>query len=94
MQTQTFSAMIALALLLGTSPLGCAQTSKTEVSTKTTRSGDRGAAAKSESVQEKTTVTAKAPDPCNGLLGCTVEFAGEAIALPFRLVSGLVRAIL
>ncbi len=49
--------------------------------------------------QERTTVTTTveeketpAPD-CAGILSCTVEFVGDVISLPFRLVAGLIRFI-
>ena len=32
-------------------------------------------------------------DSCGGVLSCTVDFLGDVIAFPFRLVGGLVTAI-
>jgi hypothetical protein len=83
---------LAAALLLAGSAIACAPTSKTEVRTTTSRSdnelGDR------ESVREETTtIRTDAPDTCDGVLSCTVDFAGEVIAFPFKLVGSLFGAI-
>jgi hypothetical protein len=84
--------ILAISLLLGAS-LGCAATSRTEVRTTQTRSDDRAGDAREQSVEEKTTVTSTDAVACNGVLSCTVDFAGTVIAFPFRVVGGLASAI-
>lgn len=39
------------------------------------------------------TTTVQQPSPHRGVLSSTVHFIGEVLALPFRLVGGLLRAI-
>jgi|LQYC01.1.fsa_nt_gi hypothetical protein len=44
-------------------------------------------------VEKKTTTTTETKDEPQGVLSTTVNIVGEAIALPFRIVGGLIRAI-
>jgi len=77
---------MALVIVLGAASVGCASSRReTRVETRN-RDG-------STSVQRETTVVASENDGCSGVLSCTVDFAGDVVAFPFRLVGGLVSAI-
>ncbi len=80
--------LLALFLLLACGG-GCARSTKT-VKTETTYSSPSAPSV----VERQTTVTAEeSPEASGGVLSGTVNVIGEAIALPFRAVGGLVRAI-
>jgi hypothetical protein len=79
---------MALALVLGAGPIGCAETRRSEVVVERSR-GEDG----STTVQRETTVVKEADPGCSGVLSCTVDFAGDIIAFPFRIVGGLLGAI-
>ena len=78
-----------LAILMGLSALGCAETTRVESSTRTSRTPDGTPVV----IQEEKTVTETDVDSCNGILSCTVDFAGTVIAFPFKLVGSLFGAI-
>ena len=46
-----------------------------------------------ERTRHTKTVTSDEDDGCGGIASCTVDFIGDVIAFPFRLVGGLVEAI-
>jgi hypothetical protein len=47
-----------------------------------------------ETVVERTEVEREVDDSgCGGIVSCTVDFAGDVIAFPFKLVGGLFQAI-
>jgi hypothetical protein len=68
--------------------LGCAETTRVESSTRTATAPDG-----TPVVVEEKTITKTETDSCNGVLSCTVDFAGTVIAFPFKLVGALFGAI-
>jgi hypothetical protein len=79
---------MALALFLGVGPIGCAEARRSEVTVERSRGPDG-----STTVQRETTVVKDVDPGCSGVLSCTVDFAGEVIAFPFKIVGGLFGAI-
>ena len=79
---------VLLAILMGIGALGCAETTRVERSTRTATAPDGTPVV----VQEERTVQTDV-DSCNGILSCTVDFAGTVIAFPFKLVGSLFGAI-
>ena len=77
-----------LAILIGAGALGCAETTRVETTTRTATAPDGTPVV----VQERS-VTETDVDSCNGVLSCTVDFAGTVIAFPFKLVGALFGAI-
>jgi len=69
--------------------MGCGTTT----SSRTERTVARDPVTSEVVVEEETTVTEQEVDSCDGILSCTVDFAGDVIAFPFRLVGGLFKAI-
>ena len=80
---------MVLALLMGLGTLGCAETTRVERTTRTATTPEGTPVV----VQEDRTVTKTDVDACNGVLSCTVDFAGTVIAFPFKLVGSLFGAI-
>ena len=80
---------VMLAILIGLGTLACAETTRVESSTRTARTPDGTPVV----IQEEKTVTKTDVDSCNGVLSCTVDFAGAVIAFPFKLVGSLFGAI-
>ncbi|HTO69721.1 MAG TPA: hypothetical protein VMR31_07645 [Myxococcota bacterium] len=74
-----------MALLLS---LACSTTKTTTTTTRVPSSSDPNV-----TEQETTTTTTKEEPGCSGVLSCTVDFVGDVIAFPFRLVGGVVRAL-
>lgn len=76
-------------LILATSSLAsCSSSSTRTVETRTNNSDG--------SVDTKTVETEVSQDDsksCSGVLSCTVDFLGDVIAFPFRLVAGVVETI-
>jgi NAD/NADP transhydrogenase beta subunit len=77
-----------LAILVGAAALGCAETTRVERSTRTATAPDGTPVVVQEEKSVQTDV-----DSCNGILSCTVDFAGTVIAFPFKLVGSLFGAI-
>jgi hypothetical protein len=77
-----------LAILIAVT-LGCAETTRVESTTRTSRAPDGTPVV----VETEKTVTKSDVDSCNGILSCTVDFAGAVIAFPFKLVGSLFGAI-
>lgn len=78
-------AALAIVCIVGAPLSGCSTTKRTGVTT--------------VSSEDPTVVTTETEtvvvedDGCHGVLSCTTDFVGEVIALPFRLVGGLIRII-
>ena len=78
---------------------GCATQraiTKSEMITTHPQSGDVGAEqppGQSVVVEKETTTTTETREDPQGVLSTTVNVVGEVIALPFRIVGGLLRAI-
>jgi hypothetical protein len=91
---RSLRAALALALITGATPfvVGCAETSRTEVKRTSVDSGP-GASRDREVVERTTVVQKDVPDSCDGILSCTVDFAGDVIAFPFKLVGGIFKAL-
>src|SRR5262245_52322566 len=87
--------VLALTLVAGAAPfVGCAETSRTEVKrTRTVDPGPNATPGEVEVVEERTTVVQQT-DSCDGVLSCTVDFAGDVIAFPIKLVGGIFKVIL
>ena len=89
---------IALISVVALGP-GCATqsaTTKSEVITTHPQSGDVSAEqppVQSVVVEKETTTTTETREAPQGVLSTTVNVVGEIIALPFRIVGGLIRAI-
>jgi hypothetical protein len=80
-------AAIAFTLFLGLA--ACSTTTKTTTTTTSVPSSSDPNA-----VEERTTTTTTKSGPgCSGVLSCTVDFVGDVIAFPFRLVGGVVKAL-
>jgi hypothetical protein len=77
---------LAIALLFST---GCATHSK-EVKTETTHYPATG---QPTVVERETTVTTDSEEGSGGVVSGTVNVVGEVLALPFRAVGGLIRAV-
>ena len=77
-----------LAILIAAGALGCAETTRVESSTSTSTTADGTPVV----IQKEKTVT-RDVDSCNGVLSCTVDFAGTVIAFPFKLIGSLFGAI-
>ena len=94
---RTSGALLALTFLLAANgPLGCASETKTTTTTTTTREpGDPNYPVSSgpEVSRHTTTTVQKSDDGCSGVLSCTVDFAGDVIAFPFRVVGAVFRAL-
>ena len=87
---------LLLSLFILTVTLGCSSGRRTVESTETTTTyPDTYNNQDSVQVQRTTEVTEEkeSSDGCGGVLSCIVDGVGEIIALPFRLVGGLFRAI-
>jgi hypothetical protein len=78
-----------LAVLMGLGALACAETTRVESSTRTSTTPEGTPVV----VQEEKTVTRTDVDSCNGILSCTVDFAGTVIAFPFKLIGSVFGAI-
>jgi hypothetical protein len=75
------------ALLIGAGALGCAEATRVERTTRTSTAPDGTPVV----VEEEKTISHT--DSCNGVLSCTVDFAGTVIAFPFKLIGAVVGAI-
>ncbi len=79
---------LAIALFAISSIVGCPSSSTRTVETRTNNADG--------SVDLKTVETEVSQDDsksCSGVASCTVDFLGDVIAFPFRLVAGVVEAI-
>ena len=76
-----------VAVLIGAGALGCAETTRVERTTRTSTAPDGTPVV----VEEEKTISDS--DGCNGVLSCTVDFAGTVIAFPFKLIGAVVGAI-
>jgi hypothetical protein len=84
----TYRTALVAALLVITPTLGCSTTrTQTRTTTSAAPTDDH------EMVNEQTTTTTTEDDSCHGVLSCTVDFTGEVIAFPFRLVGAVFQAI-
>jgi hypothetical protein len=92
---RTSGALLALTFLLSASaPLGCASETRTTTTTTTREPADPDSPVDSRpQVSHTSTTVEKSDDPCGGVLSCTVDFVGDVIAFPFRLVGAVFRAI-
>ncbi len=72
-------------------PLSSCSSNRSTVTTETRSVGSEG----NEKVEVTKTEenTDKESNSCAGVLSCTVDFLGDVIAFPFRLVGGLVQAV-
>lgn len=86
----TCKAVLVASLLLIAPALGCSTTTRTETRTTTSSAAPTD---DHEVVREQTTTTTTEDDSCHGVLSCTVDFAGDVIAFPFRLVGAVFGAI-
>ena len=66
---------------------------ETTTASRTERSVSRDPVTDQVVVEEQTTVTEQEVDTCDGIVSCTVDFAGDVIAFPFRLIGGLFKVI-
>lgn len=83
----TYSRWIATSFLIANLAAGCATHQRTEtVQYDSRRTGDPVAV-------ERTTTTETSANEDSGVLSSTVNVVGEVIALPFRAVGGLLRAL-
>jgi hypothetical protein len=91
---RTRAAVLAFLIGIGgVGAVGCAESSRVETST-TTTSPTYDSAGRPVVVQKDTSVTkVENRDACDGVLSCTVDFAGTVIAFPFKLVGSLFGAI-
>lgn len=76
---------LSLSLLLLSIPGGCSTTT-------TTRTVERPEGSDAMAVEKETTVTTER-SASGGILSTTVNVVGEIIALPFRIVGGLISII-
>jgi hypothetical protein len=89
---------IALISVVALGP-GCATQSATTKSETIATYPESGAVEAEQSpgqsvvVEKETTTTTETKDEPQGVLSTTVNVVGEIIALPFRIVGGLIRAI-
>ena len=81
--------VVLLLFLVLLFPLGCATHTK-EVKTETTYYPPTGQPAMME---RETTVTTEPEEGSGGVVSGAVNVVGEGLALPFRAVGGLIRAI-
>lgn len=81
--------VLSFALLLAT---GCSRSVQTKTTTEVTTSNG-GATSETRETTTETEKKEVEPSSCRGVLSCTVDFVGDVIAFPFRLVGGLVQAI-
>jgi hypothetical protein len=83
-------AALVASLLMIAPALGCSTTTRTETRTTTSSAAPADDHAV---VREHTTTTTTDDDSCHGVLSCTVDFAGDVIAFPFRLIGAVFGAI-
>jgi hypothetical protein len=88
MRTRAALLAILMAIPISMGTLGCAETTRVERSTRTATAPDGTPVVVQEEKSVRTDV-----DSCNGILSCTVDFAGTVIAFPFKLVGSLFGAI-
>lgn len=85
-----------LAAAIVASSSGCSHYRKTvsiEESADSTRTAPAAPSQQTSTVKRETTLVRENPDESPGVLSTFVHFTGEVLALPFRLVGSLLRAI-
>lgn len=86
---------LAVVLLIAVLGAGCASRTKTVVSSRTVHAAaaPQPQAPSSTVVERETATTTTTPAEPRGVLSTVVHVIGEIIALPFRLIGGVLRAI-
>ena len=87
LQTRLIVSALALSLF------GCASHKTSTVSVTREEVPGSSTTTPTRTITEKTETTTETAESCGGVISCTVEGVGYVLALPFRLMGGLIDVI-